>query len=179
MQQDLEILWHWWSLIGPWIGYIHGGNTGLFYYETKSGIISQAARQQGTQIRIPSLLFVHCNRHLFVLLRNTCILSCQELFNVGHVQQDNQMMPVSPVWRKWGPKPLLAQGATIPVTLWSSGQSMTVTQQNYQLSLWWNNHQLFHDTNTYIHQVTHSQDFWRHQGILKSSLRWSACLRAT
>lgn len=128
------------TLTGPWIGYIHGGNTGLFYYQMNSSIISQAARQQGTKIRIPSLLFVHCNKHLFVLLRNTCILSCQELFNVGHVEQDNQMMPGSPIWRKWGPKLLLAQGATIPVMLWSSGHSMTVTQQNYQLSLCWNNH---------------------------------------
>lgn len=144
-----------------------------------SGIISQAARQHRTQIRIPSLLFVHCNRHLFVLLRNTCILSCQELFNVGHVQQHNQTMPVRPVWRKWGPKPLLAQGAKIPVRLWSSEHSMAVTQQNYQLSLWWNNHQVFCDTNTYVHQVTHSQDFWRHQVTQKSSFRWSACLRAT
>lgn len=131
------------------------------------------------KIGIPSLLFVHCNKHLFVLLRNTCILSCRELFNVGHVEQNNQMMPGSPIWRKWGPKPLLALGATIPVMLWSSGHSMTVTQQNYQLSLCWNNHQIFHDTNTYIHQGTPRQDFWIRQGILKSCFRWSACLRAT
>jgi len=74
-----------------------------------SSIIILAVRQDGTKIRISSLLFVLCNNQHIVLQRNTDVLSCQVLSSVVIVRQSHQIMPANSTEGNVGQKALLAQ----------------------------------------------------------------------
>lgn len=144
-----------------------------------SSIIIQAVRQDGTKIRISSLLFVLCNNQHIVLCRNTDVLSCQVLSNAVVIGQSHQIMPANSIEGNMGQRHCWHKGTKLWWCQWSSGYSMTNHYNSAKPSVVFvlRLQRSLLACKSGHHGVTRSWAVWKHQVTPHCYSRHSACLR--